>query len=466
MIKEKALKYLFVLLDYLSSGIAWALFFVFRKIYIEKFPFEYSTQFYLGILIIPLLFLFGYWVLGLYENIYKKYRLQAIFQTFSGSLIGTLIIFFVFILDDSVTIYSDYYVSFIFLFLVHFTLTFIGRIILITLIVKRIHNKTIGFNTLIIGGNKKALQTYKELNDNLKNYGGYLCKGYIKTNGKDNILKKELPELGTMQDIHLVIQNYHIEEIIIAIETTEHSKLQEILNELEGYQFSIKIIPDMYDILSGKVKTNSIFGTPLIEVKTDILPFWQKRIKRLIDVTLSLIGFLILSPAFIILSILVKKGSSGPIFFSQERIGIHGKPFNIYKFRTMYTNAEEAGPQLSSTHDPRITKTGKFLRKTRLDEIPQFYNVLKGDMSFVGPRPERQFFINKIMEKAPHYKHLHKVKPGITSWGQVKYGYAENVDEMIERLKYDILYVKNQSLTLDFKILVYTILIVLKSKGK
>jgi exopolysaccharide biosynthesis polyprenyl glycosylphosphotransferase len=196
------------------------------------------------------------------------------------------------------------------------------------------------------------------------------------------------------------------------------------------------------------------------------MPPWQQTIKRLIDITASLFVLIVFSPVYIIVGLIVKFTTPGPIIFAQERIGIHGKPFNIYKFRSMYIDAEKHGPALSSERDPRITKFGRFMRKTRLDEIPQFFNVLIGDMSLVGPRPERQFYIDKIVEKASHYNHLLKVRPGITSWGQVKYGYAENVDQMVERLKYDILYIENMSLYVDIKILIYTVLIVLKGSGK
>jgi lipopolysaccharide/colanic/teichoic acid biosynthesis glycosyltransferase len=169
---------------------------------------------------------------------------------------------------------------------------------------------------------------------------------------------------------------------------------------------------------------------------------------------------------YLLLAVAVKLGSKGPVLYCHERIGRYGQPFIIYKFRSMYTDAEKEGPALSSKEDPRITPLGRFLRKVRLDEIPQFYNVLMGDMSIVGPRPERQFFIDQIMQVAPHYKHLQKVRPGITSWGQVKYGYAENIDQMVERLKYDIIYIENMSLGVDIKILIYTTLIVLQGRGK
>jgi len=222
----------------------------------------------------------------------------------------------------------------------------------------------------------------------------------------------------------------------------------------------------MYDILTGMVKMSSIIGTPLIQISHDLMPAWEENLKRIIDVIIALFALVILSPLYLVLSIGVKLTSPGPVFYSHERIGRYGKPFMIYKFRSMYQDAERNGPALSSHNDNRITRFGLFLRKTRLDELPQFYNVLIGDMSMVGPRPERQFYIDQIVKKAPHFNHLQKVRPGITSWGQVKFGYASTVDEMIERLKYDILYIENMSLVVDLKILIYTIKTILKASGK
>jgi exopolysaccharide biosynthesis polyprenyl glycosylphosphotransferase len=222
----------------------------------------------------------------------------------------------------------------------------------------------------------------------------------------------------------------------------------------------------MYDIMLGHVKMQQIFGAILIEIYPAIMPAWQRTLKRVIDVGASLLALILLAPLLAYIAVRVKFSSPGPILYSQERIGHKGEPFTIYKFRSMYVDAESAGPALSSDHDPRVTRWGAFMRKMRLDELPQFYNVLIGEMSLVGPRPERKFYIDQIMKVAPHYKHLLKVKPGITSWGQVKYGYAENIDQMVERLKFDILYIENMSLLVDFKILIYTVLTILEARGK
>ena len=295
---------------------------------------------------------------------------------------------------------------------------------------------------------------------------GYRFLGFIQVNGVDTALDRYLPNLGKVTEIQRVIADRGIEEVIIAIGGGDRDNLEAILNALEGTLVEIRIIPDIYDILSGSVRMSSIYGAPLIEIDREIMPQWQRSIKRLLDWTVSIFALLILSPLFAVIGLMVKSTSKGPVFYLQERIGRHGRPFQIIKFRTMHTDAEAQGPQLSRDDDPRITSVGRFLRKSRLDEFPQFLNVLLGDMALVGPRPERAHFIARIMERAPHYHHLQKVRPGITSWGQVKYGYAENVDEMVQRLRFDLIYIENMSIALDIKILFYTVLTVLKGRGK
>lgn len=468
--KKQLLKY--ILSDFLSAGASWTLFFVFRKVYIEskKFgypiPVEFNDSYFLGLAILPLLWLLLYYASGYYKDVYRKSRLSELGQTIGTTFIGVLFIFFALILDDTIKVYTNYYLSFLVLFSLHFFLTYIPRLAFTTSSAHKIHKRIIGFPTLILGSDKKALDLYLEMEAQPKSTGNKFI-GFVNVREyKKYLMAKHLPHLGNLDDIHRIIQEYNVNEVIIAIESHEHELLKKIINRLEYGKLVLKVIPDMYDILTGMVKMTTIIGTPLVQISHDLMPTWEENLKRILDVFLAIIALVVLSPVLVFLALGVKLSSPGPVLYSHERIGRYGKPFTIYKFRSMVKNAESDGPALSSSSDSRITKFGLFMRKMRFDEIPQFYNVLIGDMAIVGPRPERQYFIDQIVQKAPHFHHLQKVRPGITSWGQVKFGYASNVDEMIQRLKYDILYIENMSLLVDFKIMIYTIKTVLQGSGK
>ncbi len=468
--KRHAAKYL--LSDALAAMLAWTLFYIFRKIYIEphKFgyqvPLEFGTRYYLGLLFIPVFWLILNYILGYYKDIYRKSRLIELGQTMLITCIGVIIIFFVLILDDVMLSYKFYYRSIFALFSFHFILTYIPRLIITTHTNNLIHKGSIGFNTLVVGSREKALELLNDFDSQPESTGNVFV-GFVSINGKVNgELKQRLPYLGTIEKIRQLIREKEIEEVVVAIESSEHDKIKRVLNQLKDSNVIVKVIPTMYDILTGTVKMSTIYGVPLIEISHDLMPAWQENLKRAIDVTISAFALILLMPLYIFLALGVKLTSKGPIFYTHERIGRYGKPFTIYKFRSMFVDAEKNGPALSSENDDRITSFGLFMRRTRLDELPQFYNVLVGDMSIVGPRPERQYFIDQIVKMAPHYYYLQKVRPGITSWGQVKYGYAENVEQMVERLKYDIIYIENMSLYVDFKIMIYTIRTVLKGSGK
>lgn len=452
--------------DFLSAGAAWVIFYIVRKNILGESMFIDYPQLIKGGLVVSAFWMLLFTAAGFYNNVFKKSRVKQLLNLVVISLFGSIVVFMSLMLDDDVADHSVYYELFYTYFLLVFGIMAVQKVFILTYFKKLIRIEKIFFNTLIIGSNNRAKEILTELRAINKSQG-YKFLGFLNVfENTSNMLSGELRHFGDLSVLTKVIRRARVEQVIIAIEPSEHDKLTEILNSLQEFDIKVSISPDMYQILIGSVRVNHLLGVPLIEVDQQLMPVWQFMLKRLFDVVSSSIFLILGSPFLLFIGVMTKVSSEGPIFFKQIRIGKNQRPFYIYKFRSMYINSESQGPALSSDHDPRITKWGRIMRKTRMDELPQFWNVLKGDMTIVGPRPERNYFIKKIEENAPYYRQLLKVKPGITSLGQVKYGYAENVDEMVKRLSFDIIYIENMSLSMDFRILLMTVLIVIQGRGK
>ncbi|MHB8579114.1 MAG: sugar transferase [Ignavibacteriaceae bacterium] len=462
---KKFEKILILSVDFITINLAWYIYYQFR-VQTRWFGILTAPEFF-----IPMFVIYFYWLLlftfvGMYRTWFASSRFDEISLLFKTSFVGIFILFFLIFIDDYIhgvgsatrVLIFIYWGLFIFL-------TGTGRLFVRSfqrnLLIKGIGRK----NALIVGINSKATEVHSQL---FKHQAlGLDVVGYVSvSNGTTGKTFNDVQIAGSIENIEKLIDQNNAKEIIIALEKEERDILVEIISRCESRNVGLKIVPDLYEILSGQARTAQIYGIPLIDILPQLMPEWEKKIKRIIDVVVSLLIILITLPVTVFSSIAIALESKGGVFFKQDRCGINGKVFKIYKFRSMKKDAEKlTGPVWSQKDDPRITKVGRFIRRVRIDEIPQMMNVLKGEMSIVGPRPERPFFVEKLSEEIPYYKRRLKVRPGITGWAQVKHKYDETIEDVKIKLRYDLFYIENMSLRMDFKILFRTVFVVLLGKG-
>lgn len=413
---------------------------------------------------LPILMLGIYWLSGYYNKPFGKSRLQEASQTLASAIFNTFIIYMALLINDQVPSRYANYEIFLLLFSLLFAITYAGRLLLTQTSIHNLKQRRWSFNTVIIGNSDDALATADRLNRTQAKLG-YNIIGHIPVEGENSSARPH--STITRSQFDALCRKENVDQLIIVPqEGTSEKRILSILYDYFPSGVPIKIRPSSMAFLTSGIRIGDIYAEPFIDLASPAMSDAQINIKRVFDIMISASALILASPLLAAIAVAVKFSSKGPVIYRQERIGYRHRPFRILKFRSMKMDAEADGPQLSSDDDPRITPVGRILRKYRLDELPQFWNVLKGEMSLVGPRPEREFFIRQIVRKAPHYTLVHQVKPGITSWGMVKFGYASGVDEMVERSNYDLIYLSNMSVAVDFKILLHTISTVALGKGK
>ena len=469
MNRKRAIFY--ILFDIVAALLVWLLFYIYRRITNDMVLLGGNMEYYFvpnysllpSIISFPVVALFIHYLTGFYNTKVRHSRLVELFSTFVGTFFISTIIYFGMLVDDIVVSYTFYYRSFLILWAMFFFVTYLFRITQTLIVLSQLRKGLIPNNVLIVGTGDTAHKV-TEIIDKDSSRNGQNVIGYIAV--RDRVVVDEKLLLGRLNDLEQVVKSHIVNEVIIAVDNMDNDMIFSIANRLIACGVEVKFAPRLFEVVTGHVSFTNVTAEPLVDITSSRMPAWQQSVKRVFDISSSAIAMLLLSPVYLYVAIKVKLGSKGPIFYKQERIGYEGRPFMIYKFRTMYIDAESQGPQLSQVGDPRITPFGRVMRKYRLDELPQFWNIIKGDMSIVGPRPERRYYIEQIERIAPYYCLVYKVKPGLLSWGPIKIGYSDTVEKMVERLRYDIIYMDNMTIQTDIKILFYSVGVILRGKGQ
>lgn len=463
--QKKSEKYVLFFLDFFSIAISYTLYYYFR-VKSGLLEINLKPEFFAPLVATTVYWLIIFTFFGLYRLWHIRSRVDEFIAIFKAISIGSLFLFFVIFLDDQRygTTQPTRMLILIYWSMVLFLVS--GARLTFRSIKRGLFESGLGLeHAIIVGINSKALQLYEEI----KKYPalGYKVIGFVRVADSQNEIEdQQLNILGSTEQLSELITRHDIDDVLLAFESSNHDKLLNVISHIENSKVSIKIIPDMYDIISGQARTSQIYGFPLIEIMPHIMQPWEESAKRVMDIVISIFILIVTFPLWLVIGVAIKMNSAGPLVYNQERVGKDGKIFRMHKFRSMYQDAEsKTGPVWATQNDPRITSVGWFLRKTRLDEIPQFFDVLRGDMSLVGPRPERPSFVEKLSKEVPLYKRRLAVKPGITGWAQIKQGYDTSIEDVKSKVRYDLFYIENMSFRMDVKILIMTVYVMIAGKG-
>jgi exopolysaccharide biosynthesis polyprenyl glycosylphosphotransferase len=454
-----------IAIDFIAVNIAWTIYYI-TRVKAGLFPGPVEPDFLLPMFAVWLYWAVVFFLFGLYRPWYGKSRFDELATVFRATLFGVLLLFFIIFIDDQGGGGPVYRRLLILVYwLLMLGMVGAGRLLLHTLY-RRLLIAGIGLrNTVIVGWEGKA----HELVDRLLLYPalGHRIVAFVPVNPDSaGESYRGIPVVGTVGTLPAVLEEMEVQDVLIALDSTDHDRLLSVIAACNGHTVNMKIIPDLYDIISGQARTHQIYGFPLIEISPQLMLPWERVVKRGIDIAVSFLVLAVGFPVWLLVALAIKLDSRGPVFYTQERVGRDEKLFKVIKFRSMWEEAEKAsGPVWANKEDPRVTRVGRLLRRARMDEVPQFINVLDGDMSLVGPRPERPFFVEQLSKEIPLYKRRLKVRPGITGWAQVKHKYDESVDDVRKKVEYDLYYIENMSLRMDFKIYLNTIAVVLLGKG-